>query len=215
MSNSGAKLGPQAGVNKATPTAKLKTLRLHRKDFKKGGDALRGKNVTEGYRVKEKDMKRTMKWRTPEISMKNLKRAREKHKSGHDSGAKHERPREPEKRSHSKSRAQAQAYENDIDDNTSTDDMLDRPDPEEEDEIYRKISERRSEINRARRNGDDCHVSWYRAPASALELVGDDPGAERDREDAILLVGNDQLVAVCNGRSSSIERSRAKRSSKV
>jgi hypothetical protein len=29
---------------------KMKTLRLHRKDFKKGGEALRGKNVTEGYR---------------------------------------------------------------------------------------------------------------------------------------------------------------------
>lgn len=40
---------------------KLKTMRLHRKDFKKGGEALRGKNVTEAFRVKEKDMKRTMK----------------------------------------------------------------------------------------------------------------------------------------------------------
>ena len=31
------------------------------KDYKKGGDGLRGKNVTEAYRVKEKDLKRTMK----------------------------------------------------------------------------------------------------------------------------------------------------------
>ena len=35
---------------KAIPVEKMKTLRLHRKDFKKGGEALRGKNVTEGYR---------------------------------------------------------------------------------------------------------------------------------------------------------------------
>lgn len=40
---------------------KLKQVRLHRKDFKKGGEALRGKNVTENFRVKEKDVKRTMK----------------------------------------------------------------------------------------------------------------------------------------------------------
>ena len=31
------------------------------KDYKKGGDGLRGKNVTEAYRVKDKDLKRTMK----------------------------------------------------------------------------------------------------------------------------------------------------------
>lgn len=37
----------------------LKTLRMGRKDYKKGGDALRGKNVTEAFRVKEKDLKRT------------------------------------------------------------------------------------------------------------------------------------------------------------
>lgn len=43
------------------PVEKLKRMRLHRKDYKKGGEALRGKNVTEGYRVKEKDIKRTMK----------------------------------------------------------------------------------------------------------------------------------------------------------
>ena len=39
----------------------LKTLRMGRKDYKKGGDALRGKNVTEAFRVKDKDLKRTMK----------------------------------------------------------------------------------------------------------------------------------------------------------
>ena len=36
--------------NKGMSVDKMKTLRLHRKDFKKGGEALRGKNVTEGYR---------------------------------------------------------------------------------------------------------------------------------------------------------------------
>ena len=45
----------------STPTSKLKKLRLKGKDYKKGGDGLRGKNVTEAYRVKEKDLKRTMK----------------------------------------------------------------------------------------------------------------------------------------------------------
>jgi len=46
---------------KGVPVEQLKRLRLHRKDFKKGGEALRGKNVTENFRVKEKDIKRTMK----------------------------------------------------------------------------------------------------------------------------------------------------------
>ena len=46
---------------KPTPTSKLKKLRLKGKDYKKGGDGLRGKNITEAYRVKEKDLKRTMK----------------------------------------------------------------------------------------------------------------------------------------------------------
>ena len=45
----------------ASPTSKLKKLRLKGKDYKKGGDGHRGKNVTEAYRVKEKDLKRTMK----------------------------------------------------------------------------------------------------------------------------------------------------------
>ena len=54
-----ARMGPLA---KATgPVSKLKTVRIGRKDFKKGGEALRGKNVTEAFRVKEKDVKRTMK----------------------------------------------------------------------------------------------------------------------------------------------------------
>ena len=43
------------------PTDKLKKLRRKGKDFKKGGDGLRGKNVTEQFRVKEKDVKRVMK----------------------------------------------------------------------------------------------------------------------------------------------------------
>jgi len=42
-------------------------------------------------------------------------------------------------------------------DNESSDDILDME--EDEEDVYRKISERRSELNRARRNGDDCHVS--------------------------------------------------------
>ena len=43
----------------------LKTLRMGRKDYKKGGEGLRGKNVTEAFRVKDKDLKRTMKWSQP------------------------------------------------------------------------------------------------------------------------------------------------------
>ena len=39
----------------------IRTLRAGRKDYKKGGDALRGKNVNDAYRVKDKDLKRTMK----------------------------------------------------------------------------------------------------------------------------------------------------------
>ncbi|XP_023347118.1 uncharacterized protein LOC111715930 isoform X2 [Eurytemora carolleeae] len=49
------------GTIRTRPTNKLKKLRLKGKDFKKGGEALRGKNVIEAYRVKEKDLKRTMK----------------------------------------------------------------------------------------------------------------------------------------------------------
>ncbi len=47
--------------SKGVPVEQLKKMRLQRKDFKKGGEALRGKNVTENFRVKEKDIKRTMK----------------------------------------------------------------------------------------------------------------------------------------------------------
>jgi len=43
------------------PTDRLKKIRINRKDLKKGGDGLRGKNVMDQYRVKDKDMKRTMK----------------------------------------------------------------------------------------------------------------------------------------------------------
>lgn len=49
------------GQGTGIPTEKLKKIRINRKDFKKGGDGLRGKNVTEQFRVKDKDMKRTMK----------------------------------------------------------------------------------------------------------------------------------------------------------
>ena len=56
---------------------------------------------------------------------------------------KHERPR-------------AKIYQNETE--GSRDDILDADD-EEVSNVYRKISERREELNRARRNGDDCHVS--------------------------------------------------------
>ena len=52
----------------------LKTLRVGRKDYKKAGDGLRGKNVTEAFRVKDKDMKRTMKWESPGIPSCLLRR---------------------------------------------------------------------------------------------------------------------------------------------
>ena len=65
------------------PTDKLKKLRIKGKDFKKGGDGLRGKNVTEQFRVKEKDVKRVMKWRTPEISMKNLEKGQSRKQNNH------------------------------------------------------------------------------------------------------------------------------------
>ena len=55
----GVRIGTLA---KATgPVTALNKAKLKGKDFKKGGAGLRGKNVTEGFRVKEKDMKRTMK----------------------------------------------------------------------------------------------------------------------------------------------------------
>ena len=43
------------------PTGMLRKLRLKGKDYRKGGDGLRGKNVMEASRVKNKDLKRTMK----------------------------------------------------------------------------------------------------------------------------------------------------------
>ena len=51
----------QKNFRDGVPTDKLKKLRIKGKDFKKGGDGLRGKNVTEQFRVKEKDVKRVMK----------------------------------------------------------------------------------------------------------------------------------------------------------
>lgn len=163
--------GMSGTISKATPTDKLKTLRLHRKDFKKGGDGLRGKNVTEAFRVKEKDMKRTMKWRTPEFSMEKIKSRKKK---------KHERTRN--------SRG---AYYNNADvekSGESNDENLDDYDEDEEEEknsVYRRISERRIELNRARRNGDDCHVSWY-TPNEPYENGNND----------VLLINNDHLVAI-------------------
>ena len=50
-----------ASQSKGVPVENLRRLRLHKKDFKRGGEALRGKNVVENFRVKEKDIKRTMK----------------------------------------------------------------------------------------------------------------------------------------------------------
>ena len=47
------------GLAKSGQVGGIKTLRMGRKDYKKGGDALRGKNVTEAFRVKDKDLKRT------------------------------------------------------------------------------------------------------------------------------------------------------------
>merc|ERR1712080_27592 len=43
------------------PTGKLMKLRLKKKDYKKGGEGLRGRNVMTGARVKTKDLNRMMK----------------------------------------------------------------------------------------------------------------------------------------------------------
>jgi hypothetical protein len=53
---------PIGGVGVRTPinAYKLKALRINKKDYKKSGAALRGKNLMEGYRVKEKDLKKTL-----------------------------------------------------------------------------------------------------------------------------------------------------------
>ena len=51
----------EATVDKTHDTLTLKTARVGLKDYKKSGNALRGKNVTEAFRVKEKDLKRSMK----------------------------------------------------------------------------------------------------------------------------------------------------------
>ena len=52
--------GPGQISKSGVPTSQLAKTRLKGKDYKKGGDGLRGKNVTEGARVKGKDMKRMM-----------------------------------------------------------------------------------------------------------------------------------------------------------
>ena len=213
---------------RGVPTEKLKQLRLNRKDFKKGGDGLRGKNVTEQFRVKEKDVKRTMKWRTPEISLKKLSKPPDATSQKPDKSIKKfERPRRP-----------ISGYTNTEHDTPdgSSEGILSNE--EEENEVYRKISERRSELNRARRNTDECHVSWYSATGQELPGNGHenslssrggflpvsssrssanrvDHNQQNNDENAILLLNHDQLVAVCNGKGSSIERARTKRSSKV
>ena len=46
---------------KGIPGSNIRGLRAGRKDYKKSGSGMRGKDVTEAFRVKEKDMKRTMK----------------------------------------------------------------------------------------------------------------------------------------------------------
>ena len=53
---------PIGGVGVRSPinAYKLRALRINKKDYKKSGNALRGKNLMEGYRVKEKDLKKTL-----------------------------------------------------------------------------------------------------------------------------------------------------------
>ena len=53
--------GATSGGLKPGQGPTIKGLRVGKKDMKKGGDGLRGKNVTEAFRVKDKDLKRTMK----------------------------------------------------------------------------------------------------------------------------------------------------------
>jgi len=57
---------------------------------------------------------------------------------------------------HERPRSKPAIYQNETE--GSSEDILDEDD-EEVSNVYRKISERREELNRARRNGDDCHVS--------------------------------------------------------
>ena len=49
------------GALRTKQASTLHALRVGRRDRKKAGDGMRGKNVTEAFRVKEKDLKRTMK----------------------------------------------------------------------------------------------------------------------------------------------------------
>ena len=59
---------------------------------------------------------------------------------------------------HERPRSKPAIYQNETGTEGSSEDILDEDD-EEVSNVYRKISERREELNRARRNGDDCHVS--------------------------------------------------------
>ena len=218
-----------AGANaiRGLPTEKLKKIRINRKDFKKGGDGLRGKNVTEQFRVKEKDMKRTMKWHMPELSMKNIREVasspsfRLDKPNGSSGSALHA---QNDKKKHERPRKLRHPTPSQTEDGSS-DDILDEDD-EEISNVYRKIPERREELNRARRNGDDCHVSWYpvsfgsemnsRQQASLQQQQRHLQFAQQQNEsENILLLHQEDLLAVCNGKSSSIERARAKRSSKI
>jgi len=76
-----------------------------------------------------------------------------KHNSNHQNKnsakSKHERDRP---------RSKPAIYQNETATEGSSEDLLDEDD-EEVSNVYRKISERREEMARARRNGDDCHVS--------------------------------------------------------
>jgi hypothetical protein len=53
--------GGGTGAKSSNQLSGIRTLRAGRKDYKKSGDTLRGKNVMDGYRLKDKDLKRTMK----------------------------------------------------------------------------------------------------------------------------------------------------------
>jgi hypothetical protein len=51
--------GAAATPSKDGDGDKVKRVRITRKDLKKTGGGLRGKDVTEAFRVKDKDLKRT------------------------------------------------------------------------------------------------------------------------------------------------------------
>lgn len=68
-----------------------------------------------------------------------------------------DKPPDPNKKKHERPRKPYEHHRRN-DTEGSSEDILDEDD-EEVSNVYRKISERREELNRARRNGDDCHVS--------------------------------------------------------